>query len=85
MRLKVAGALPALDGGGPLVVMDIAAVQFYFDRIGVIHRIDLRLEPDAPREAALRADRARFCRPASPSPARTRRPCAPPGSRRPTA
>ena len=55
VRLKVAGALPALDGGGPLVVMDIAAVQLYFDRIGVIHRIDLRLEPDAPREAALRA------------------------------
>ncbi|EFK95436.1 ABC transporter permease protein, partial [sediment metagenome] len=54
VKLEVAGALPALDGGGPLVVMDIAAVQLFFDRIGVIHRIDLRLEPDAPREAALR-------------------------------
>jgi len=52
--LKVAGTLPALDGGGPLVVMDIAAVQYLFDRVGVIHRIDLRLKNDAAREAALK-------------------------------
>jgi len=52
--LKVAGTLPALDGGGPLVVMDIAAVQYLFDRVGVIHRIDLRLRNDAAREAALK-------------------------------
>ena len=54
VRIKVAGTLPALDGGGPMAVMDIAAVQLHFGRIGVIHRIDLRLEPGAPREAALR-------------------------------
>jgi putative ABC transport system permease protein len=54
VTLKVAGTLPALEGGGPIVVMDIAAVQYLFDRIGTIHRIDLRLENDAPREAALR-------------------------------
>ena len=54
VKLKVAGTLPALEGGGPIAVMDIAAVQLYFGRIGVISRIDLRLTPDAPREAALR-------------------------------
>ncbi|MBK6982993.1 MAG: ABC transporter permease [Betaproteobacteria bacterium] len=54
VRIQVAGALPDLDGGGPLVVMDIAAVQLEFGRIGVIHRIDLRLAPDVPREEALR-------------------------------
>lgn len=54
VTLKVAGVLPALDDGGPLAVMDIAAVQLHFERIGTIHRIDLRLRPDAPREAALR-------------------------------
>ncbi len=54
VKLKVAGTLPALEGGGPIAVMDIAAAQLYFGRIGVIHRIDIRLAPDAPREAALR-------------------------------
>ena len=54
VALKVAGALPALDEGGPLAVMDIAAVQYLFGRVGTIHRIDLRLHDDAPREAALR-------------------------------
>ncbi len=54
VTLKVAGTLPALEGGGPIAVMDIAAVQLLFDRIGTIHRIDLRLGNDAPREAALR-------------------------------
>ncbi len=54
VRLVVAGTLPALEGGGPIAVMDIAAAQLHFARIGVIHRIDLRLKPDVPREAALR-------------------------------
>ena len=54
VRLKIAGTLPALEGGGPIAVMDIAAAQLAFGRLGVIHRIDLRLEPDVPREAALR-------------------------------
>lgn len=54
VTLRVAGTLPALEGGGPLVVMDIAAAQYLFDRVGTIHRIDLRLADDAPREASLR-------------------------------
>jgi putative ABC transport system permease protein len=54
VRLHVAGTLPALEGGGPIVVMDIAAAQLAFGRLGVIHRIDLRLDPDVPRAAALR-------------------------------
>ena len=60
VKLKVAGTLPALEGGGPIAVMDIAAAQLYFGRIGVIHRIDIRLAPDAPREAALREIAARL-------------------------
>ncbi len=60
VRLAVAGLLPALDTGGPLVVMDIAAAQLAFGRVGVIHRIDLRLAPSVPREAALRAIAARL-------------------------
>jgi putative ABC transport system permease protein len=54
VRLLVAGTLPALDRGGPLAVLDIAAAQLHFGRIGVVHRIDLRLKADVPREAALR-------------------------------
>jgi len=54
VRLLVAGTLPALDRGGPLAVLDIAAAQLHFGRIGVIHRIDLRLKASVPREAALR-------------------------------
>mgnify|MGYP005805899481 CR=1 FL=1 len=54
VKLKVTGTLPALDGGGPMAVLDIAAAQLRFGRIGVIHRIDLRLEAGAHRETALR-------------------------------
>jgi putative ABC transport system permease protein len=52
--LAVAGTLPALEGGGAVVVMDIAAAQVAFARIGFLHRVDLRLREDAPREAAIR-------------------------------
>ncbi|HEX4943450.1 MAG TPA: FtsX-like permease family protein [Usitatibacteraceae bacterium] len=54
VRLKIAGTLPALEGGGPIAVMDIAAAQLAFGRVGVIHRIDLRLAPGAARETVLR-------------------------------
>jgi putative ABC transport system permease protein len=51
---KVAGTLPALEGGGPIVVVDIASAQLAFGRIGVISRVDLRLKPDSSREDAVR-------------------------------
>ena len=46
IELQVAGWVPA--GGPPLAVMDIAAAQSQFDRVGRISRIDLRLVPGAP-------------------------------------
>ena len=48
---RVAGTVPA--GGGPLVVMDIAAVQQRFDLAGQLSRIDLRLVPGTERSALL--------------------------------
>lgn len=50
--LRVAGTVTA--GGAPLAVMDIAAAQERFDRLGRLSRIDLRLRPGASREAVLR-------------------------------
>ena len=44
-HFRVAGLLPQLHAGGELVVMDIAAAQAYFGRIGRLSRIDLRLAP----------------------------------------
>ncbi|MDP3709971.1 MAG: FtsX-like permease family protein [Polaromonas sp.] len=41
-RVRVAGTVSA--GGGPLAVMDIAAAQQLFDRIGELSRIDVRLK-----------------------------------------
>jgi putative ABC transport system permease protein len=49
-RFHVAGLLPQLHAGGELVVMDIAAAQSHFDRLGKLSRIDLRLRPDADAE-----------------------------------
>lgn len=46
-RFHVAGLLPQLHAGGELVVMDIAAAQAHFDRLGKLSRIDLRLRADA--------------------------------------
>ena len=43
LELRVAGTLPAMGAAGELAVMDIAAAQLRFDRIGRISRIDLRL------------------------------------------
>ena len=42
-RFTVAGRVAA--GGRPLVVIDIAAAQAGFDRVGRLSRIDLRLQP----------------------------------------
>jgi len=43
----VAGVLPGLDNAGEVVVMDIAAAQQHFGRIGRLSRIDLRLRAGA--------------------------------------
>jgi putative ABC transport system permease protein len=42
---RVAGALPGLQEGGELAVVDIAAAQVHFGRVGLLSRIDLRLRP----------------------------------------
>jgi putative ABC transport system permease protein len=42
---RVAGALPGLHDGGEFAVLDIAAAQVHFGRIGLVSRIDLRLRP----------------------------------------
>ncbi len=52
LRLRVAGSVAA--GGGPLVALDIAAVQQHFARAGRLSRIDLRLAAGVDREAWLR-------------------------------
>ncbi|HEY4999348.1 MAG TPA: ABC transporter permease, partial [Usitatibacter sp.] len=44
-ELRVAGTLPGMEAAGDLAVMDIAAVQSRFDRMGRITRIDVRLRP----------------------------------------
>ena len=54
---RVAGLLPGLHAGGEVAVMDIAAAQAHFARIGRISRIDLRLRPGVDA-ARLRADLA---------------------------
>ena len=52
-EFEVAGTLSGLQAGGELAVMDIAAAQLRFGRIGSISRIDLRLRPGID-EAAFR-------------------------------
>ncbi|HZZ91561.1 MAG TPA: FtsX-like permease family protein [Usitatibacter sp.] len=47
LALRVGGILAALQSGGEVAVMDIAAAQAHFDRVGRITRIDLRLAPGA--------------------------------------
>jgi putative ABC transport system permease protein len=42
---RVAGVLPGLYAGGDVAVMDIAAAQQRFGRLGKLTRIDLRLRP----------------------------------------
>ncbi len=85
VRIKVAGTLPALDGGGPMAVMDIAAVQLEFraDRRDPPHRPAARCRC-LPRNGACARSRHSFP-PASRFRAPTRRRCAPRDSRRPIA
>lgn len=52
-EVRVAGTVAA--GGGPLLVMDIAAAQDLFGRGGQLSRIDVRLRPGADRAAWLQA------------------------------
>jgi len=51
--LRVAGTVTA--GGAPLAVMDVAAAQERFGRVGRLSRIDLRLRPGASRDEVLRS------------------------------
>lgn len=53
--LRVAGTLAGADDATAIGVMDIAAVQWRFARLGRIDRIDLALTDRAMAEAALRA------------------------------
>jgi putative ABC transport system permease protein len=52
-RLRVGGSVAA--GGGPLVVLDIAAAQQAFSRDGRLSRIDVKLAPGVDRNAWLAA------------------------------
>jgi len=52
-ELRVAGTTRA--GGGPLLVMDIAAAQDLFGRGGQLSRIDVRLQPGTDRAGWVRA------------------------------
>ena len=45
VELRVAGVLPAMGASGELAVVDIAAAQAHFDRVGRLSRIDVRLRP----------------------------------------
>ena len=47
VSLRVAGDLPGLEGSAPVGVMDIAAAQTLFDRVGRLTRIDVKLAADA--------------------------------------
>ena len=55
VMLQVAGTLPAAGDTADIAVMDIAAAQWRFDRLGRIDRVDLALSDRAAAEAALRA------------------------------
>ncbi|MBX9885109.1 MAG: FtsX-like permease family protein, partial [Novosphingobium sp.] len=51
--LRVAGTLPAAGDTADIAVMDIAAAQWRFDRLGRIDRLDLALSDRTTAEAAL--------------------------------
>ncbi|MBK5964358.1 ABC transporter permease [Thiocystis minor] len=50
--LRIAGTVPAAGVGQALAVMDIAAAQQTFERIGQLTRVDLRLAPGVTRALA---------------------------------
>ena len=54
VSLRVAGTLPGTDDAAAVGVIDIAAAQWRFGRLGRIDRIDLALSDRAGAEAALR-------------------------------
>jgi len=45
LELVIAGVLPRMDAVGDLAVIDIAAAQAAFGRVGLLSRIDVRLRP----------------------------------------
>ena len=53
VQLRIAGTLPAADTDAAIGVMDIAAAQWRFGRLGRIDRIDLALSDRQAAEAAL--------------------------------
>jgi len=53
VSLSFAGTVNA--PGGPLLVMDVAAAQQLLDRVGVLSRIDLRLQPGTTPEGLMAA------------------------------
>ncbi|MFM9934600.1 MAG: ABC transporter permease, partial [Novosphingobium sp.] len=55
VQLRVAGTLPAAGDTADIAVMDIAAAQWRFGRLGRIDRLDLALSDRPAAEAALRA------------------------------
>jgi len=55
VELEVAGVLEGLRGGADAAVVDIAAAQALFGRVGLLSRIELRLKPGAD-EARWRAE-----------------------------
>ena len=62
IAFRVAGILAGMQAGGEIVVMDIAAAQARFERLGRLSRIDLRLRPGVDA-ARFRADVARLLPP----------------------
>ena len=55
VRLLIAGTLPAIDDEAAIGVMDIAAAQWRFGRLGRIDRLDLALSNRDTADTALRA------------------------------
>ena len=53
VTLRVGGTLPAADDATAVGVMDIAAAQWRFDRLGRLDRLDLAVSDRAAAEAAL--------------------------------
>lgn len=54
VRLRIAGALSSVPEGQRLAVMDIAAAQWRFARLGAIDRVDLKLDQGADAAAVRR-------------------------------
>jgi putative ABC transport system permease protein len=60
VRLRVAGGLVRTRPGQRLAVMDIAATQWKFDKVGKLSRVDLQLERGVDRERFRRDLQARL-------------------------